>query len=155
MRKLHQDIKEGHAARGIASFFRRHLGVIAYSILAVTVAFSFYLYDQDRKHRRGDILQAISINCNRLNQISDQNAADIYEGWNNLERNAKLLDVPLTPELKHQVLVDSNHNLKNLKFYDCSIPPDQPQKFLPYKKISLGKPTPTVPDRDTTDRGAK
>jgi len=150
MKKLREDIKSGNVWEGIKSFIqRRHFGLWGYLILTAAVALSFYLYDQDRQQRRKDITTAISISCGRLNLISDQNAADIYQNYADLKRNAKLLGVNLTPELKHQVLVDANHSLKNLRYYDCSVPPDQPQRFTNYKLISLGKPIPTVPNRGT------
>jgi len=150
MKQLMKDIKEGNVSEGFKGFFqRKHLPLLGYLILAGAVAFTFWLYDHDRQQRRKDIAASIAINCNRLNLISDQQAADIYDSWNNLPKNAKLLGIKLTPELRAQVLIDANKSLKNLRFYECSVPPNQPQRYSNYKSIVQGKKTPTVPNRGT------
>ncbi len=134
---------------GFKSFFqRKHLPLVGYLVLAGAVAFTFWLYDHDRKQRRKEIVASIAVNCTRLNHISDNQAAGIYDSWNNLPRNAKLLGIKLTPQLKAQVRHDDNETLKDLRFYDCTIPPNLPQKYTSYRLIRPGQATPTVPDRD-------
>lgn len=148
MKQLMEDIKNHRASEGFRSFFKRkHLPVVAYLLLAGLVAFGFWSSNKDREQRRVDLAHAFALQCERSNELSSNQAADIYEGWVNLEKNAKLLNIELTPELRQEVLSDSNAHLKKLKYYDCSVSPFEKQRFVTFQPILADKPVPKVPPK--------
>lgn len=148
MKKLMEDIKERKIKEGFTGFFhRKHLPLLGYIVLALVVALGFYLGERDRQQRRAELTTAFALQCERSNELSSNQAADIYEGWVNLEKNAKLLNIELTPELRQEVLSDSNAHLKKLKYYDCSVSPFEKQRFVTFQPILADKPVPKVPPK--------
>ncbi len=148
MKQLIQDMKEGHVREGLGGFFhRKHLPVLGYILLALFVGLAFYLQGQDRAQRRQELASAFKLQCERTNELSNNQAADIYQNWVDLEKNAKLLKIEVTPELRQEVLVTSNRDLKQLKYYDCTISPYKDQVFRSYQPILADKPLPKIPPR--------
>lgn len=146
MKQFKKDIQEGRIKEGLSSFLhRKHLPIVGYVLLAFFVGLTFYLQDRDRQQSRTDLRSAFALQCERVNELSNNQAADIYQSWVDLEKNAKLLGIDLTPELRAEVLKNDNAHLVKLRYYDCTISPFEEQVFRSYQPILVDKPIPKVP----------
>ena len=121
--------------------------MVGYLLLTFFVALAFFLQDQDRQQRRKDLAVSFALQCNRVNELTNNQAADIYQSWVDLDKNAKLLQIEVTQELREAILKNDNDHLARLKYYDCSVSPYTKQRFVTYQPILADKPIPKVPPR--------
>jgi hypothetical protein len=81
-----------------------------------------------------------------LNQDADTKATGLYVNYSELEENARLLDVPLTPELRERTRRNANRSLAEILKYDCSRSPFEKQVRFIYKPIPENGEIPTIKD---------
>jgi len=73
-----------------------------------------------RREGRVRINLLIQSNCKEINKIKLKIRTDAIENRAKLEQNAKLLNIPVTPQLRKAVNRDTNKTLKKYKATDCS-----------------------------------
>ena len=109
------------------------------------------MLDQSRDEARRNAREAIITNCERINQATDRDAQLLYDNHRNLARDAKLLGIELTEELKDTQRDSINARLKTLIKLDCTVLPPNEPVVIPYEPIVEGEPIPNVKQEPLTN----
>lgn len=124
---------------------KRWLPLIGFAALCLVLLYALNDIKKNRAEGRRNVKIAIAIGCQRLNVLADNSAESIYNGWNNLKRDADALGIALTPRVISLSRFERNKSLGRLIKYDCSTlyPPGKEVTFT-YRKILANHPTPTI-----------
>lgn len=60
-------------------FIRKNRSVIGYAFLVIILLGCFAAIQNNREVARQAVIEALTISCNRTNELTDQRAADIYD----------------------------------------------------------------------------
>lgn len=97
-----------------------------------------------RAKARQSVREAITLSCQRVNELSNQRAQEIYDNYRNLERNLIEVGLKLTPHLRALAITTANDKLTRLSLYDCRVfPPEEPRR-IQYELIREGEPIPNI-----------
>jgi hypothetical protein len=99
----------------------RWLGVIAAGLVAAVVmlvaGIAFRAYETNQAEQRS--AEADVRTCIQVERIKRQLREDAIENWKNLARNARLLRIELTQEVREVALQERNATLRRFAPIDC------------------------------------